>query len=493
MRRLILMPIVFGLLTSACASEHINSKRTNQENTEPASNDSELENLEELDALGLTQSQCSIPDTVNKVTVSPRAQIYINASQVLNDNRAKNSLVGKWSFAYAMREILELPAPSNNPTLLAAEQAKIEEFVSVFIKTAKVNSFSPEVRGSTRSQILNVWGTTTGSDGNNYRTFDKAPFKLVAIANRLDIVKKGQTSVTAGEGRFIYGFTGAGQMTVILEYNLPIGTASNKGMTSATAWASRWQALKTFLVDTNTTIPGVQPNPSTNTQPNFANVAGYLTALEGLTELWANRTAQKFTTGTQAAISQIRTNEFLSSPWQLREVVRTRNTAGASVLTLTTVKNNPDQTLNNNATLKTWLTANVLCRVATDKNTCAFNTANGQIPATIPVGTKTQSVLGVQSNAPFSWFSGQADTKLRFFALQSCNGCHTNETGTGFTHVSTTNGAPSAFLLNDMVARVSNFKNLVCLGAANTSNLNLAPANEDDLNLLRINISNSTH
>lgn len=216
------------------------------------------------------------------------------------------------------------------------------------------------------------------------------------------------------------------------------------------------------------------------------------------TSFWANRTAQKFTTGTQAAISQIRTNEFLSSPWQLREIIRTRNTAGASVLTLTTVKNNPDTTLNNNAALKNWLSANVLCKVATDKKTCAFNTANGQIPATIPVGTGTQSVLGVQSDASFTWFSGQTDTKLRFFALQSCNGCHTGETHTGetgprFTHVSTTNGAPSAFLLTDMIARVSNFKNLVCLGAANSSDLNLAPANEDELNLLRIDISNSTH
>ena len=86
-----------------------------------------------------------------------------------------------------MREILELPAPSNTPTRLATEQAKIEEFVSMFTKNTKVNGFTPEVRESTRSQILDVWGTTTGSDGINYRTFDKAPFKLVGIANRLDM------------------------------------------------------------------------------------------------------------------------------------------------------------------------------------------------------------------------------------------------------------------------------------------------------------------
>ncbi len=482
--------VVFSV---ACASEKEShdSKRTDFSQPEEAQ-----EPVEENELLSLTQADCSVAANINKVTASPRAQLFINAPAVLNDSRAKvvAGVPGKWSFTYAMREILELPAPATDPVKLAAEQAKIDEFLNKFTQTTPVNGFVPGNRADTKAQILGAWGTTKGSDNKNYRTFDKAPFKLVAILNRLDIVKKGQTAVTAGEGRFVYGFTGGGPMTVILEYDLPIGTASNKNMASATAWATRWQGLKAFLADTNTSVGGVQPNQSVSAQPTFANTAGYLNALEAITDLWANRNAQKRSGGTQAAISQIRTNEILGPNWELREIVRTRSAAGAPVLTLTTVKNNPDDSLNNNATLKTWLNANVTCKVATDKNTCSYNTANAQIPATIPNGATPLKVLGVESPEPFSWFaSSQNDTKLRFFAIQTCNGCHTNETNTKFVHVSEFNGAPSQFLLADLNPRLKNFKNLVCLAAANKNALNLTVDGEDALNELRVDLSPWTH
>ncbi len=482
------------LLTFACAGEDHTSKRT--ESTDTNAVPIEQDGEDELAGLSLTQSECSVATNIDKVTASPRGQLYINSATVLNDARARvvGGVPGKWSFAYALREILELPAPGTDPVKLAAEQTKIDEFLNKYTQSTKVNTFIPQNRTSTRSTILAAWGTTKGADNRQYRTLDLAPFKLVAIVNRLDIAKKGKTGVTGGEGRFVYGFTGGGPMTVIFEYDLAIGTASNKGVASALDWAKKWQGLKAFIADTNTGVAGIQPDQAVNKQPVFTDAPSYLAALEAITELWANRSAQKRTGGTEASISQIRTNEILDNDWELREIVRTRSAQNLPVLTLTTVKNNPDQGLNNNATLKTWLGANVVCAVATDIKTCSYNTANAQIPATIPKGTATMAVLGAEAPEPFGfrWFQSSTVVKERFFALQTCNGCHTAETGTSFTHVSPSNGAPSAFLLGDLTPRLKNFKNLVCLGAANAGALNLSES-EDDLNALRVDVSPWTH
>jgi hypothetical protein len=445
----------------------------------------------EMGGLELTPAQCNAT-TVAKVTASVVGSLFINAPEVLNNVRAKG--VGKWSFGYAMREILELPNPGTSPTLLAAEQAKVNEFVGKFIQTAKVNTFTPSNRPGTRSQILGLWGKTRGSDSKDYLTFDKAPFHLVAIVNRLDIVKKGKTGVTAGEGRFVYGFNG-GPMTVILEYDLAIGTASNKGIANINAWTKKWQALKTFLADTNTAVAGVQPNQSSTAVLKFssaANQAAYLAALEGITELWANRTAQKRTGGTQAAISQIRTNEILTSPWELREIIRDRDAAGKARFTLTTVKNNPDQSFSGGGKgLAAWINANVVCKVASNKNTCSFNTANGEMPASIPGASAPVPLLGAAAPESFVWFQSSTKVKERFVALNTCSGCHTDETGTRFTHVDPTSGFASTFMTaTDLPRRLSNFKNLVCLAAATTGELNL---DEQDLSEFRMDTSSFTH
>jgi hypothetical protein len=483
------------LLTTniSCASEELTSKRTKGSDTENAQ--AEMSE-DELSGLSLTQTQCNVSTNINKVTVSPRAQLFINSPTVLNDARAKvvNGVPGKWTFGYALREILELPAPGIDPIKLAAEQGKIDDFLNKYIQNTKVNTFTPSIRTRTRATILAAWGTTMGSDNRPYRTLDKAPFKLVAIVNRLDIVKKGKTGVTAGEGRFVYSFTGPGPMTVIFEYDLPIGTASNKGIATALDWGRKWQSLKTMLVDTNTAIAGVQPNQSPTVQPTFRDAAGYLTMLEGITELWANRTAQKRVGGSEASIAQIRTNEILDSEWELREIVRVRNAQNVATLQLTTVKNNPDQSLNNNAKLKNWLNTNVVCTTPTLINTCSYNTANAEIPATIPDGTARMAILGVTSPEPFGfrWFQSSSIVKERFFSIQTCNGCHTGDTNTPFVHVATSNGEPSSFLIADLTPRLKNFKNLVCLGAASVGALNLTQS-PDSINDLRIEISPWTH
>ena len=67
----------------------------------------------------------------------------------------------------------------------------------------------------------------------------RAPFRLIAIASRLDLVTS-----PLGEGRLIYGLvdpaTGQpGLMTIAFEFALPpLGTANDRQ-----AWAAKWHAL----------------------------------------------------------------------------------------------------------------------------------------------------------------------------------------------------------------------------------------------------------
>lgn len=174
-------------------------------------------------------------------------------------------------------------------------------------------------------------------------------------------------------------------------------------------------------------------------------------------------------------------------------MVRTRSSIGKAAFTLTTVKNTPDKSFASGGSgFATWLNANVSCTNAADMNTCSYQTADAQLSARIVNGTKTVSLLGATSPVDFDWFPGSTNVKQRFAALNTCSGCHMGETGTGFLHVDSFSGDPSAFLAQELVSRLRSFKNLVCLATATTSGLNLSnsSANFEDL---RIETSRWTH
>lgn len=487
-----------SLLLFGCAPDTQDDLRTTQPVQLRADADSELSGL------NLTLDQCSDPaeNLLGRVTVSPRAQLYINLPDVLNNERALNSSVGKWSFAYAMREILELPDPGNDPDLLAAEQQAVDSFVSMSTAGREINASKAKLRARTTEALISAWGKTIDSTGAGWRTFRDAPFKLVAIVNRLDIAKK-DNKFSAGEGRFVYGFTGPGQMTVILEYDLAIGDASpDRAMKGPVDWANKWQGLKAFLVDTDAKRPGTQPDQRVRGQPQFRDKEGYLAALESITEMWAGRSAKvRLGNGMvglrAAAISQIRTNEFMNGEiWALREIVRSWDSSGMAILQQATVKNNPDpQVWMRNPVLARWIKTNTRCPSA-DLRSCAYQTSDGKLPeSVVGPGGQNLPLLGAESLADLkNWFpnaTNQADRTIKFFELQTCSGCHSNETNSSFTHVSPFNGNPSRFTLAEIPFRMLNFKNLVCLGAASRSSLDLV--GEEQLEGRRINMSNATH
>lgn len=492
--------------------------------------------------LGLTQTQCTA-SLVNTVTVSPRGQLYIDAPAVLNDNRTKNHSstaatgtsndeAGVWSFAFAMREIMETFRPTATVPLTSAqidvEDLAVKSFIDRF-GPVTVNSQPLVDRSTTRSTLLSAWGKKTTATGQKLLWWGGAPFKLVAIVNRMDIVKfTGTGSVdptTAGEGRLVFGFTGKSRMTVILEYNLPVGTSSPSSRTQA-GWTNQWHSLKNNLVDTDAVRTGIQPDQSLGS-PNqtftvaYSNQPTYLNTLQAVTNGFVLRGSQVRSRTTsisgavvvvnQAAISQIRTNEFIQSPWELREIGRGRDSLGKAVLQSLTVKNNvftgsSSMAVRSDVNLGAWIDANVIC-TSTGVSSCKFNFPNRMLPATITSNGSTFRIGGNSLEDFNQWFPAPADLsnlKRRFFALESCDGCHQSETRIGFTHTDPRNGAPSGFIVGttqlpngselppDLTRRLNNFRNLVCLASA-TETLSLSAGESVAPLSRRTDFSTSVH
>jgi hypothetical protein len=196
--------------------------------------------------------------------------------------------------------------------------------------------------------------------------------------------------------------------TVIFEFSLPITSTLTLG-----AWALKWHNLSSLPFD----VPG-------NDQFN--------TALQGITDLFAATKYTGFVNG--IPLNQLRTNEIaLGSPWELREFHMNPSDGG---LDEAPVKKNPDLSFSTDPTkmadLEGWLVAN----------------PGADLPASID---GIHLLGGTAPETGFLWLtgtplvSGFTESIRHNFALNTCNGCHTNEPtkipnqtvqATPFTHLS---------------------------------------------------------
>src|SRR5262249_34773728 len=142
---------------------------------------------------------------------------------VMLDERALNQRAdgsaGPWSFRHLVEEMVA--GTGIDPNLF------IERFFRHFRDT-EVNGY-PQCDRSSVDLFLEVW-----RDDAPRVDLARAPFRLLAIANRADITFNG----SPGELRFVFGVNGFGRerMTIIFEYRL---TAA---LTRA-EWATRFHAL----------------------------------------------------------------------------------------------------------------------------------------------------------------------------------------------------------------------------------------------------------
>jgi probable HAF family extracellular repeat protein len=290
-------------------------------------------------------------------------ELVIVDSSVVLDARASSAEDGAWSFRRTAEQL------SPDPARL------IEDWLQTF-HTGSVGGRGVDDRPGV-DRLLAAW--PRASDGS--LDLSRAPFRLIAIASRLDLATSA-----AGEGRLIYGLvdpaTGEpGLMTVAFEYALPpLGAASDRQ-----AWAARWHALG-----------------------NLAFGPAYNAALQALTESFAKG----------SALAQVRTNEAaFGSPWELREW----KLQGGRLQPVWTAEN-PDQTLNGSPALAQFIL----------DHQADIRAGRAALPKELLGGTALETG---------AWrFPGQPriDEPLRHaFAMQTCNGCHSSETfsAQGFFHV----------------------------------------------------------
>ncbi|TMQ18681.1 MAG: hypothetical protein E6J90_19585 [Deltaproteobacteria bacterium] len=158
----------------------------------------------------------------------------------------------------------------------------------------------------------------------------KAPFRVLAISNRVDLECAGYTGAGDGEARFVFGVLDSSgnplRAAVIFEYKLP-PQRGGAPYTAAT-WEKDWHALSTMPI-------GSPP---------------YMTVLQGILDDVTKVGALPGGPNLGTSIGQVRTNEidFGGAPWKLREtrLIPGSGIPGGDLLLATTTAETPDDSMN---------------------------------------------------------------------------------------------------------------------------------------------------
>jgi hypothetical protein len=317
-------------------------------------------------------------------------------SRAGNPCMAGSNALGPWSFGHLMTEMANPPLTGVTPST----------FVLTWLKQwtvpQPINGPAVPARTQIITKVINPWQVASGGGTLNMA---KAPLRLLAIVNRIDLhdnVAYGASS--GGELRFVFGVLGTNcqptPFAVILEYGVPPMSCP-----ALKAYAQKWQALT-----------GMTPG-----------TPAYNAALQAITDPITKHGAMP-SKPNGSAINQVRTNEIsLAAPWELREF----RVDATHLLRETTTKQTPIGTFNDTAVFTAQANANA----------AAILNHTYVVPLTIPV-----NVPYLSGNAPIPSAPGKptfwrgsppiANNDVRSFAsLNTCNGCHSGETATAFVHV----------------------------------------------------------
>lgn len=342
---------------------------------------------------GFTTVEFVVASTGCRVS-RPRELMITNLSVVDDLSRTRNG--GVWSFQHLMESMA--PTPAEAP-------AMVEAMLSTFTVPQTINGFTVEARPGMQDFVLANWPRTASGQLDLAR----APLTLQAIVNRFDLRNPAQGD--AGEGRFVFGFDGPFgfplQATLILEYKLPASSPAE-----VNDWAQSWHAL------------GALPFPSEE----------YNAALQAITERFAGRNA-RLGAPNGSAISTVRTNEIdlgFNGRWELREF-RLSPTTG--LLVPSTLDRTPDASFNGSDLLSSFV----------NDNEAAIITESHSVPTTL---AGAPFAAGAVFNDFIPWNAASiASSEARFrFSTNTCNGCHSPETGTFFLQVSPRFPGSEAFL-----------------------------------------------
>jgi hypothetical protein len=355
----------------------------------------------------------------SRMRVDPAKELMITDLRVVEDPVRTDPAQGElapWTFKHLMENMAGANDPSDF-TLKWLQEWETDQ---------EINGNTSPARPAIRQAVIDPWLAASGGEKLDLAL---APFKLLAIVNRLDLrVHDPESVTTAGEGRFVFGVLNEeglplppvagpapGGYVVIFEYELVA-----ESMQDLSRWARQWHELGKFRKG--------------STQ--------YNATLENIT--------RRFTDSGMApnkpngnSINQIRTNEFSFGPnWELREFVLDSDTG---LLRQHTVAQTPD-TLSLNGTANLAALINDHETDLLEGNFSLPPELNGPASVTGPFLPTdfgdfeeriftTIPLFGDFIDIPWS-AEGILDNEARHtFALNTCNGCHRHETDTGFLQV----------------------------------------------------------
>lgn len=354
-----------------------------------------------------------------KSLVITDVRVVENPQRTFNPCTNKGTPMGAWTFGRLMTDMANQPLTGIPPSTF------VRQWLNKWMADQTTpNGWTAAKRQQIQNLVIGPWEAASGGPGMPLN-LSKAPFRLLAIVNRVDLRSAGSGysgGGNAGEGRFVFGvmdmrktggidpYTGQPrtacsptQFTVIIEYGI-----DRQGCPTIKNWGQQWYNLK------------YHP---------YVGSPSYNAALQAITDQFTKaNAAPKKPNG--SALNQLRTNEIAianfapDDQWQMREF---RLPKGNGLLFEANAKQTPHESLRN-----TDLTANYV------NSTAIGATVPDFLPGMIPFLTNASDVPA----PPFATFWGDGPTvtimpriKRHRFSLDTCSACHAGETRTIFTHI----------------------------------------------------------
>lgn len=348
------------------------------------------------------------------MTIDYKRELIITDLSVVNDP-VRTTGMGPWTFGALMTKMAGMQDP----------EQFVRHWLNHWMVEETVNGDPIEKRTAIKELILDPWPRIPGTDKLD---LSKAPFRLLAITNRIDLRRPGN----AGEGRFVFNvIDSAGRKTLfnaIFEYGIPLHVAAGEHynaegdytryerMKAVTTWAKRWHKLSTIpygplynaeLQKITDAFSGANANPA---KPNGSALNQLRTnEIElGLREAFGGPPDPNAPPPPNFDPSKIK-------PWELREFHIESN----GLLESATVAITPPVSKNNSQELADYINQNE-ADILKEQHVVPLGLLGGKAP-----------VPGAFGEPPIIWNApGIHNPEARFkFALNTCNGCHFVEGG----------------------------------------------------------------
>jgi hypothetical protein len=323
----------------------------------------------------------------------------------------RTACLGQWTFGALMTNLANEKATGIKPAEF------VRRWLAHWEADQTINGCRARPRPRVKEMITDLWPRVAGTDEMDLA---RAPFRLLAIVNRVDLRNNlllGAERIGgggAGEARFVFCATDPSfhdvprPFLVIFEYAI-----KKNDFEAVYDWARQWYDLRKLK-------PG---SPE------------YNEALDTITAQFIDADTDPESPPNHSALSQIRTNEGLKlqagENWECREF--RLDTQNEGYLRQVTVKQTPDLTLHGPSkepVLTDFIKgheADILAqRVAPPlvlPNGKPFLAASALIEGGMFWGKFTPKAASLNPEA------------RHLFSLGTCSGCHGGETGTDFTHI----------------------------------------------------------